>query len=36
METSGWVIMIISVGFVTSFFGWSLYLVFTRKPNEDE
>ena len=35
MDAAGWVIMFASVGFVTVFFGWTLYLVFTRKPDED-
>ena len=34
METGGWILMIISVGGVSLFFGWNLFMVLTRKPDE--
>ena len=30
MTIGGWIIMLLSVGGVTFFFGWSLYMVFTK------
>ena len=36
MTLGGWIIMIISVSAVTVFFGWTLFLVLTRKPDLSE
>ena len=36
MDPSGWFVMIISVGGVSAFFAWTLYMVMTRKPSETE
>ena len=35
MTTGGWIIMILSVGFVTSLLGWSIYKVVTT-PDSTE
>lgn len=35
MTAGGWIIMIVSVTSVTLFFGWTLYLVFTRDESWD-
>lgn len=36
MTAGGWISMILSVGFVTVFFGWTLYLVMSRKEEDTE
>ncbi|MCB1319578.1 MAG: hypothetical protein KDK34_04975 [Leptospiraceae bacterium] len=36
MQPGGWLIMLLSVGGVTLFFGWSLFLVLTRKSADRE
>jgi hypothetical protein len=33
MTIGGWIIMIISISFVSIFFGWTLYLVLTHKKS---
>lgn len=35
MTPGGWIIMILSVAGVTAFFGFNLFLVFTRPEVED-
>ena len=32
MNAGGWLIMILSVGSVTVFFIWNLYMVLTKQP----
>ena len=36
MDPAGWFVMIVSVGGVSVFFAWTLYMVMTRKPSETE
>lgn len=36
MNSGGWVIMLLSVGGVTAFFLWTLFMVLTRKPGSPE
>ena len=36
MEISGWITMILSISFVSVFFGYTLFLVLTHKEDEEK